>query len=448
MNDGAQQQSRSLSLAQSADTVNRRHHMSSGSKTSGRNSLQRQESSDKDSDMRSPPGETIDDIAAKLEHAAENYDNSQSTRLCGSEPSKHSVRRRVKRRRKSATPSKASSDLSVDTPAKTPSGSRKQKFWLKPRKSKSDQGVVEKNEQDVMESSESDTKPTGSASGDVVYTCEVCGKEFPSANVLTRHRRTHSSRIFHCSLCSTDFAEPVTFKRHSVVIHEIHRPFTCSHPGCNYCSDRLSNVEKHMSIHSPTHSFACSLCGRTFAQDAGLRSHLLSCMSSRSFLCDLCGSAFNHLQSMQSHQRVHTGERPYRCADCDSTFADHRNYKRHRRIHDNAFPYDCMLCGKRFRHSNSLKSHLGSHGIMTKPVENSPGTPPHSSQFGPLGILTKPVESASGTPTYPTQSLADTAWASWYSDKAGGKCFRHSDLSNSELGSHSVLTKPASNLSE
>ena len=420
-----QQPSRSLAHVQynsTADTVHKCQQTPSyDSNTSARNCSilqQHEESSDEDTDMQSPVDDTTtSDVLSKLVQPADDFSNAQSTRSLRSEPSKRGARSRIKRRRKSETSIKTKQrDSSVDgTPATTPqsgTNSKQKSLRLKSRKRKGDRGV-EKGESDaVADGSESDAKPIESASSDVIYTCEDCGKEFPSANVLTRHKRMHSSRIFHCSICSTDFVEPVAFKRHSVVIHEIHRPFTCSHAGCEYRSDRLSNVEKHMSIHSPTHAFACSLCGRTFAQDAGLRSHLLSCMSSRTFLCDLCGSSFNHLQSMQSHQRVHTGERPYRCSDCDSTFADHRNYKRHRRIHDNAFPYACMLCGKHFRHSNSLKSHLGSHGIMTKPIEGSSCTPPLSNQTGgSLGIASKPVvESTSSTPTQPSHSLAHMAF--------------------------------------
>jgi len=421
----AVQQSQSL---YTADVGHKRQQTPSYDNTSAKNcSMLRQhvESSDEDTDILSLVDDTVSDVLSKLDQPADNFGNLRSKgRLRSGGPSKHSARSRVKCRRKSKTSIKIKRDQSSGgapvtldgTPVTTPySGTkRKQKsLRLKSRKRRSDRGK-EKSEPDaVADGSESDVKPTGSASNDVVvHMCEECGKEFPSANVLTRHKRMHSSRIFHCSICSTDFVEPVAFKRHSVVIHENHRPFTCSHTGCEYRSDRLSNVEKHMSIHSPTHAFACSLCGRTFAQDAGLRSHLLSCMSSRTFLCDLCGSSFNHLQSMQSHQRVHTGERPFRCSDCDSTFADHRNYKRHRRIHDNAFPYACMLCGKRFRHSNSLKSHLGSHGIMTKPAEGSTGTPPLSNQTGgTLGILPKPVaERTSNTPTQLSHGLAHTAF--------------------------------------
>ena len=397
-------------------TSHRHHHSSDDGNASGRNyddDLDHEEFSHDGNSIRRPPGETKLDVATpKLDQTAENGSDLTSRRR-----SKHGTRR-VKRRRKSETLANTNCDQDAE-PATVQSGSKTKSVRLKLRKGKRDRDAADKSEADDADVSESEKPPTGSASDDTVYACEDCGKEFPSANVLTRHRRTHSSRVFHCKECSTDFLEPVAFKRHSVLIHGIHRPFTCGHDGCHYRSDRLSNVEKHMSIHSSTHAFACSLCGRTFAQDAGLRSHLLSCMSARSFLCDLCGSAFNHLQSMQSHQRVHTGERPYRCTDCDSTFADHRNYKRHRRIHDNAFPYECMLCGKHFRHSNSLKSHLGSHGILTKPVDTTASTTPTSSSAaGFPGIFSKPADSTSvthSTHTLPhaahsSHSLAHTAF--------------------------------------
>lgn len=409
-----QQQSRSLSYNQQVPDTVHRHHASEDDNVSARNcsSLRRQEFSDESNSVTYPSVETASDVAPKHEESEENDDSSPLTIRCHSEPSKHG-NRRGKRRKKSDAAAKANSDLSQDATSfdMQTSSPKLKPLRLKMRKSKHAK-IVEKCEpDDGAECSGSEKQP--GESDDTVCTCEECGKEFPNANKLAKHRRTHSSRVFHCSECSTDFVEAVTFKRHSVLVHGIHRPFTCSHDGCNYSSDRLSNVEKHMSIHSPTHAFACSLCGRTFAQDAGLRSHLLSCMSSRSFLCDLCGSSFNHLQSMQSHQRIHTGERPYRCTDCDSTFADHRNYKRHRRIHDNAFPYECMLCGKRFRHSNSLKSHLGSHGILTKPVsvEGAVTASTSSSRVDfPAGIFSKPVQSAAVTPTHSTHTLAHAAF--------------------------------------
>jgi len=415
-------QLRSHSLDQCMlDTIHPRRLVTDDDHTSRRN-FDNQQFSDTSNNSKLPLDETVSDTASKLE----NFDNSQPTSHRRSKQLKHGTRC-GRRSRKSETSSKANTDIPQDATAHVATievdTSKPESFRVKIRKRKRDR-KVEKSEPDTEVESDSEKKAE-CASDDTVYTCEDCGKEFPSANVLTRHKRTHTTRIFHCNECATDFTEPMAFKRHSVVMHKIHRPFTCSHSDCNYRSDRLSNVEKHMSIHSPTHAFACSLCGRTFAQDAGLRSHLLSCMSSRTFLCDLCGSAFNHLQSMQSHQRVHTGERPYRCTDCESTFADHRNYKRHRRIHENAFPYECMLCGKRFRHSNSLKSHLGSHGILTKPAESAAVTSAQSSQIGSpsshvasssshlgsFGNLTKPVETSSGsTPSHSSHTLAHTAF--------------------------------------
>lgn len=202
--------------------------------------------------------------------------------------------------------------------------------------------------------------------------CKVCFKKFTRASELTRHSRCHSSQTYTCQHCSLEFVNPLLFKRHSVCMHGERQAFVCPQPDCTFKSDRLSNVEKHAVIHTDVKMFTCAKCGKSFAQDNGLRSHLLSCTQARSFLCDLCGAKFNHLQSMRSHRRVHTGEKPYRCSDCGSQFADHRNYKRHRRIHENIFPYQCLFCNKHFRHSNSLKAHLSMHNICTDEDKPSP----------------------------------------------------------------------------
>jgi uncharacterized Zn-finger protein len=194
--------------------------------------------------------------------------------------------------------------------------------------------------------------------------CGTCGKRCTRASALTRHARSHAKQTFRCSHCDTSFSNPVEYKRHVISEHGAQRVFKCSFDGCQFAADRLSTVERHAVIHSEVHVHSCNRCGRTFAQENGLHSHLRSCLETRSYLCDLCGAAFNHLQSMQSHRRVHTGEKPFQCTDCGSHFADYRNLKRHRRIHENAFPYVCVVCSKKFRHSNSLKSHLACHQVV------------------------------------------------------------------------------------
>lgn len=195
----------------------------------------------------------------------------------------------------------------------------------------------------------------------IMYSCHVCGHKYARAGELTRHMRVHALDDYKCPHCQLEIRSPALFKRHMELMHGEVKAFLCTFPGCEFKSDKPSNVEKHAVIHSNVKAYSCSECGKHFSQPNGLRSHLRSCQQQRRYLCDICGAKFNHLQSMKSHRMLHTGEKPYQCIDCNARFTDHRNFKRHRRIHENLYPYPCAQCDKRFRHSNSLKAHTSTH---------------------------------------------------------------------------------------
>ena len=195
----------------------------------------------------------------------------------------------------------------------------------------------------------------------VMYPCHVCGHKYARPSELTRHMRIHTINAYKCLHCALEIRGPTLFKRHMELMHSESKAFHCMYPGCEFKSDKPSNVETHEVIHSDLKEHGCPECGRLFAQLTGLQSHIRSCRQLRSYLCDICGAKFNHQQSLKSHRMLHTGEKPYQCIDCSAKFTDHSNLKRHRRIHENLYPYVCTQCDKRFRHSNSLKAHTSTH---------------------------------------------------------------------------------------
>ena len=208
-----------------------------------------------------------------------------------------------------------------------------------------------------------------------MYTCHVCGHKYARPGELTRHMRIHAIDDYKCLHCALEIRSPTLFKRHMELMHSETKAFCCMYPGCEFKSDKPSNVEKHAVIHSDVKVHGCPECGKHFSQPNGLSSHLRSCQQQRRYLCDICGAKFNHLQSMKSHRMLHTGEKPYQCIDCNAKFTDHRNFKRHRRIHENLYPYVCTQCDKRFRHSNSLKAHMSTHDSKLVNHDNKLLTP-------------------------------------------------------------------------
>ena len=221
------------------------------------------------------------------------------------------------------------------------------------------------------------------------YCCHVCGYKYNRPGELTRHMRKHSSNVFPCTECNSEFRDSRLYRRHMMSIHGNDKPFHCTFPGCSYRGNKLSHIEKHLTIHSDVKAYDCNRCGKGFSQPNGLRSHMKSCMEKRGYECNICSQKFNHLAGLKAHAYVHTGEKPFICEECGARFTDARNKKRHARIHDNIYPYPCTICSKKFRHSNSLKTHLNQHTKKDQKktvAEPTTTAASHTVQIMPLNV--------------------------------------------------------------
>lgn len=124
---------------------------------------------------------------------------------------------------------------------------------------------------------------------------------------------------------------------------------------------------------SPRQGFPCAVCGRMFAYQAALLTHMkVHSVSSSAYQCQLCQENFSSASHLKIHPCPNRIEKPYKCPHCDQTFAKNIHLKRHLATHSGLRPYPCWVCGKRFSRSDHLKRHSQSlhagsrpHGCLT-----------------------------------------------------------------------------------
>lgn len=125
------------------------------------------------------------------------------------------------------------------------------------------------------------------------HQCFVCGKTFVMAGDLTSHMRKHTKTepTIPCTICWKMFERPGQLSEHMrlhtnerynisrqlftfcwLIVCLFVRPFECK-----VCGSRF-RTKGYFNIHKTTHwigrNFACELCGVTFKNPTGVRTHM------------------------------------------------------------------------------------------------------------------------------------------------------------------------------
>ncbi|GAA43401.2 zinc finger protein 768 [Clonorchis sinensis] len=107
--------------------------------------------------------------------------------------------------------------------------------------------------------------------------CPICNKLFGFPSNLDRHVRTHSdSRCHRCADCGMEFEDAGTLHRHKFTSHSSMSTREVLNHECSVCKRWFaykSQLQRHSSVHSGKHQYACTLCDRSYPHAAGLREH-------------------------------------------------------------------------------------------------------------------------------------------------------------------------------
>jgi uncharacterized Zn-finger protein len=86
------------------------------------------------------------------------------------------------------------------------------------------------------------------------------------------------------------------------------------------------------------------------------------------FLCDFCGKTFAKNYNLKSHLKTHSDAKPFKCSFCERSFARNHDKKRHEYLHQGVKRFQCggtlkdgvtrWGCGKHFSRADGLGRHF------------------------------------------------------------------------------------------
>jgi len=171
--------------------------------------------------------------------------------------------------------------------------------------------------------------------------CPTCNKSLKKWYYHQFHKKTCSSGnvIYQCEICGKEgFINAVTLQNHVRTKHSVDRPFNCE-----YCPAKYAT--------------AMSLSGhRSRKHGVNSRGEVVP---KKMFPCDHCGKLLTSKMKLQAHiEVIHEGRRDYKCRFCDKTFTSKSNLQIHEgSLHTGVLPYRCEFCQKMFARRSQLAAH-------------------------------------------------------------------------------------------
>ncbi|KAE8579036.1 hypothetical protein XENTR_v10023882 [Xenopus tropicalis] len=171
-------------------------------------------------------------------------------------------------------------------------------------------------------------KTDGTAdSDDPALKCPKCNTICISSNALSVHLKGHEGcMLYSCEVCGREFLKRHLLRKHQEC-HFSERKYKCGECGKMYKT--VAHVKGHMRVHSDDRPYPCPKCGKRYKTKNAQQVHSRTHLDEKPYVCQYCPNSFREKGSLVRHIRHHTGEKPFKCHKCGRGFAEHGTLNRH-----------------------------------------------------------------------------------------------------------------------
>lgn len=166
--------------------------------------------------------------------------------------------------------------------------------------------------------------------------CENCGEAFLYQHLLMKHKETHLSNTFNCTLCDIRFSKKSQLKYHTDIVHKGRK--RGNNKKCPKCPqtfrEHYAKLLHLRKIHGITKSFSCHVCKNTFSTRRALTEHLTK-FHTEKHKCEVCSKCFAVESRLKQHLTVHTGEKKFICSICKNSYMHRKTLNKHMKTHGN-----------------------------------------------------------------------------------------------------------------
>ena len=170
------------------------------------------------------------------------------------------------------------------------------------------------------------------------YSCEPCGKTFPSIRAYKRHvinkHEEDNTKDLKCQTCNEKYASVKNLNKHWCRGKKVPCPI------CGKYYSRKKLKYTHMLVHSDK-NIKCELCDYITSDRQRLASHKMV-HSENKYICDICSRGFSHNTSLKTHMRTHEEKVP--CPYCGKEYTPPHLTFHIKNKHNQDEKYVCSFC--------------------------------------------------------------------------------------------------------